>query len=207
MKVEGELAQLGLGLNGQLTGHASFTPGDGKYPNAKFSVSGSDIGRAELKANRLDVQGLLTWPMLKLEKAQAQFADKSQAYFTGELDLEKKTVVTGKATINGPLGNRWLPEGFAYENVQISAEASGPLNSLTHSVHLTQPISLPRKYKCAGFKEHGMAKASVSPTLPWPRISWSTTWISEDLLESRILELNWFCGSFRCKARTSQSWL
>ncbi|HWH68860.1 MAG TPA: translocation/assembly module TamB domain-containing protein [Candidatus Sulfotelmatobacter sp.] len=123
-------------LQGHLNGEADFQPAIGKYPIARFQLSGTNIGPQQLQAKTLSLRGNLDWPWLQLTESEARFEDGSSAAASGKLDWEHKALADAHFQFNGPLIRRWLPAGYSYQGLTVSGTAHGPLEALRHSAHV-----------------------------------------------------------------------
>jgi translocation and assembly module TamB len=123
-------------LTGKLNGEAKFAPAGGKLPAVQFRLSGAELAIQSLKARALRLEGSFNWPQLGLSSSEVDFADDSLASITGTIDLEKLAVADGRARLRGPLVNRWLPPGYAYQDLSLAGEFSGALSNLVHTGRL-----------------------------------------------------------------------
>ena len=123
-------------LQGLVDGEALLSPGEGKFPIARFRLSGSEVGDTHLKIASLKIEGNLTWPWLEVAQVAAAFDDGSTATVKGKVDLEKKEVLDGRLQANGNLARQWLPAGFSYGKLSLTGTVEGPFKELRHSGQL-----------------------------------------------------------------------
>lgn len=126
-----------LPVTGQLRGEARLSPSGRRLPRVQFQLSGSDIGTPSLRARQVSVIGALNWPRLDIISAEGTFADESSATLSGVVDLDESSVSSGRLSFTGPLPRRWLPKGWSFRSLTLSAELSGPFNALVHRGELT----------------------------------------------------------------------
>jgi translocation and assembly module TamB len=124
-------------VQGELGGAAEIEPGSGNRPAARFQLSGTGIGTADLKSERLEVRGDFHWPWMTIARASAEFKDGSSVSIKGALDITQRIIRDGQVQFVGRLVNRWLPPGYSCESVAGSGEFSGPLSNLVHHGTLT----------------------------------------------------------------------
>ena len=93
-------------LRGMLAGKADLQPSDGKYPQAIFQLSGTNIGSAEIEAKRFLVEGSVHWPLIEISRGEGTLDDGSYARLSGEGNAEAKAVTNGKLQFAGPAGGR-----------------------------------------------------------------------------------------------------
>jgi translocation and assembly module TamB len=123
-------------VTGSLTGETDFRPSTGKYPQANFRFTGSNITAVSMTARRVELDGRLDWPHLELTRADATLADGSTAKISGNADLQTLTFATGQVEARGPIARRWLPKGYSYQALSVTGKFSGPLGSLEHQGHV-----------------------------------------------------------------------
>lgn len=139
-------------LEGKLTGEADFRPGVGKFPDAGFTITGNDVGGYGVQAKSLRAGGTLSYPWLELTNVNAVLDDGSSVTAVGKMDLERQFLDAGRLQLNGRLGQRWLPAGYAYQDLSLRFNAQGRLKQLTHSGQLevtnfTTPQARPLQLK------------------------------------------------------------
>jgi translocation and assembly module TamB len=146
LKITADLArQTWFPLEGTARGEAELSPGAGKFPSARFELTGVETGTAALKARTALVRGNLNWPWLEIEKVDLTFDDGSQAAVRGRLDITNRALADASFQFNGALPNRWLPAGWQVGGCALSAEFHGPLKSLSHTGRLAATnLSVPR---------------------------------------------------------------
>jgi translocation and assembly module TamB len=137
LKVDADLArQPWLPVQGGLNGEVELFPVAATFPKVQFHLAGQNVGTAELRATRFQLAGSCEWPWLKVETANAEFDDGSRASAQAQFNVEEKLVTDGRVDLRGPLANRWLPRGCAYQSLVISAKVSGSATNFTHQGHL-----------------------------------------------------------------------
>jgi hypothetical protein len=95
-------------------------------------MSGSEVGRKEIKASALEVEGICAWPLLEIVQAKARFDDGSSGTLKGKLECQKKEVLSTELELNGGLIRRWLPAGYSYSGLRMTTSIDGPVHSLNH---------------------------------------------------------------------------
>jgi translocation and assembly module TamB len=118
--------------HGRLTGEIDLRPGSGKYPDASFRISGTNVGNAQVEAKTLFVQGTTHWPIIEIATADAIVDDGSSVHAEGGFDWIAKVISAGKATIKGPAPGPWLPAGYSYENGVANVSFAGSITNLSH---------------------------------------------------------------------------
>ncbi len=87
-------------------------------------------------------QGVLHWPILKLEKLEVALDAESHFTASGALDLAQRTLaeVAFTGTFTPAWFQRWLPAGASWGTAEVAATLSGPLTAPLHegSATLTQ---------------------------------------------------------------------
>jgi len=137
MKVAADLSQQPWAkLEGKMSGEAEFSPSAGKFPAARLTISGADVGGYGIQAKTLSVSAGFDWPWIEITNANAVLADDSTVMAAGKMDLEKNIVEGAKLQLNGRLAQRWLPDGYGYQSLSFKANAQGPLTQLVHSGEL-----------------------------------------------------------------------
>ncbi len=126
-----------LPLRGSLEGTASLEPAAGRFPRARFELTGSEVGTTNLRARIAHLAGRFDWPWLTITEANARTAEGSAVSISGRLDLDKRVVADGQFQFEGPLAKRWLPPGYWYRGLSARGEFSGPLDQLVHHGQLT----------------------------------------------------------------------
>jgi translocation and assembly module TamB len=122
--------------HGFLKGKAELSPTTGRFPAADFQLAGADVGITNLSARAFSIAGRLDWPWFNDVSAQAGFEDGSEASVSGDINLKEKIIRDGRAQFTGPMGCRWLPEGYGYKDLLVDATFFGPLTELVHAGHL-----------------------------------------------------------------------
>jgi translocation and assembly module TamB len=123
-------------LTGRIAGVVEVSPGADKVPGASLRLTATNVGLATLKASAIEVSARFGWPLLEVTRANAHFDDGSAAALSGKIDLDKLSVSDGQFQFRGPLGRRWLPQGYSYGNVSASGTFEGPLDKLLHAGRL-----------------------------------------------------------------------
>jgi translocation and assembly module TamB len=137
LKIAADLSeQPWVKLEGKLSGEADFSPNGEKFPAARFTISGADLGGYGVQAKTLTVTGGLVWPLLVITNANAALDDGSTVAVAGKMDLENRVIEGANLQLNGSLAQRWLPEDYRYEGLSLRAKAEGPLTNLAHSGEL-----------------------------------------------------------------------
>jgi translocation and assembly module TamB len=119
-------------VQGTLAGQADFLPTEMKFPTVRFHLTGVDVGQAQLKAKMFTLEGQLDWPSLVLTNAGAVFQDGSTLQARGQTDFNQKSIADAAIEFKGPLLQRWLPPGYAYQTASFSGHAHGPWKELIH---------------------------------------------------------------------------
>ncbi|HVV73840.1 MAG TPA: hypothetical protein VHI52_20420, partial [Verrucomicrobiae bacterium] len=146
LKVVADLSQQSwFPVHGNLQGSADLIPSFQQFPTARFSLSGSDVGRPDFRAQTVNVRGNFAWPSLNLANTELRFDDGSSASLSGQLDLTNRVVKDGHFQFSGPLLKRWLPSSVSYQNLQASADFHGVYTNLLHQGELsaTQVLAPP----------------------------------------------------------------
>ncbi|MCU1311481.1 MAG: hypothetical protein JWO20_2606 [Candidatus Angelobacter sp.] len=123
-------------LEGNLYGGTEFIPSGGRFPTARFHLSGLSIGTTKLKAKSAGIEGGLDWPWLQISEAHAVFEDGSTASVSANLEMQQQLVEAGRFAFSGPLVRRWLPRGYTYQSLVVAGQFQGPLKEPSHSGHL-----------------------------------------------------------------------
>src|SRR5262249_27455325 len=119
-------------VEGTLRGEADFWPGEGKFPQARFAVTGTNVGNETLTAKALNLAGRFEWPHLILTNSSVELADGSVATISGGLDVQNLDVSNGLFLVRGPFLRQWLPSAYSYENLTVSGTLHGPVRKLRH---------------------------------------------------------------------------
>jgi translocation and assembly module TamB len=146
MKIAADLSrQPWARLEGKLSGEADFTPNGEKFPKARFTFSGTNLGGYRIQAKTLMLKGGMDWPLLEITNVNAVLDDGSTISLTGKIDLEKQQVQDANAKLSGRLAQRFLPADYGYQNLSLSLNAQGPLKQLAHrgEISITN-ITLPK---------------------------------------------------------------
>jgi translocation and assembly module TamB len=153
MKFAADLSQQHwVKLEGKVSGEADFTPSGNKFPAARFTMAGTDLGGFSFQTKTVSATGGVNWPWLEITNANAVLDDGSVVRAGGRMDLEKKVIDGAHLEMNGPLAQRWLPSNFGYQGLALRAKAQGALTNLAHSgeleiTNLTSPQIRPLQLK------------------------------------------------------------
>jgi hypothetical protein len=169
MKLAADLSQQPWAkLEGKINGEADFSPGSGKFPAAQFTISGVDLGGYRIQAKTFTVKGGLNWPWLEVTNVNAVLDDGSTVEVAGKMDLEKQIIDGAKVHLKGKFAQRWLPDGYSYEDLSLNANAQGPLKQLAHNgeleiANLTSPQTRPLQLKVGWIGEQiNLRRAEVT---------------------------------------------
>jgi len=121
-----------IALQGSVKGAADLSPGAGRFPVARFALSGSGVSHALLKSRELKVAGVFEWPQLSVTESRVVLDDGSVAAAQSRVDLEKKLVESGHAEVTDPIAARWLPAGISYDGLRLAGNFHGPFAQLAH---------------------------------------------------------------------------
>jgi translocation and assembly module TamB len=155
-------------LEGKLNGEAELSPNGARFPTARFTISGAELGGYEVRAKTLTMTGGLDWPWLAITNANAALDDGSTVAVAGKMDFENKAIEGANLQLNGKLAQRWVPAGFKFENLSLRAKAEGSLTNLAHSgelkiINFTGPQTRPLQLNANWTGEQiNLSRAEVS---------------------------------------------
>ncbi len=133
----GDLSQVPwLQMKGQIEGDVEFRPSE-KFPVAQIHLSGTEIHYARIQTESLKLDAALDWPWLNVSLVDTKFEDGTIIKGRGNLELEKMFLRDGHIQCTGRLGNQWMPAGYGYENLFLTADFLGSVTNLFHEGRLT----------------------------------------------------------------------
>lgn len=169
LKIAADLSQQPAArLEGKLNGEADFHPGNGKFPEGRFTITANELGGYRVQAKSLRVAGAFYWPWVEITNANAVLDDGSIVTVSGKMDLETTDLEGATLRATGSLAQRWLPAGYGYKTLSLSANAHGRLTNLIHSgqievTNFTSPQTRPLQLKLDWTGEHvNLRRAEVS---------------------------------------------
>ena len=145
LRIAGDLSrQKWFAARGQLTGEATLRPGQNRFPDTTFDLSGVGIEIGKLQTERLDLKGKFEWPWLGMQSAKVEFKEGGTAEGNLRFNAVSRLVSDGRVKLSGRIGQQFLPPNISYKNISLLAEVSGPLKNLSHSAHVElQEVRLP----------------------------------------------------------------
>jgi translocation and assembly module TamB len=175
-------------LTGDLKGEADLSPGTGKIPDARFRVTGTNVGNADLEARTFEANGSLQWPLLKISSAHAEFADNSAAAVSGNMDLEKRALSGGSFSFGGArqVSGRSSPDSAAAADDLDESELD---SARTPSAILAG--LLPDGYECDNLTITGKFEGPLTSSAPATAHS---TWVITNVSHSGRFEIRRFAG-------------
>lgn len=122
-----------LPVRGQLAGHAFLRRGNQRYPDISAELHGQNIGGFGIEAPSIDLQARLDWPVLKMTRFQAKFANQSGVIASGILNLNERSIIESKARFSGQVPRLVLPRGYSYAGIEATLRAEGAWSDPNHS--------------------------------------------------------------------------
>ncbi len=140
MDLDFDLALFGIeNLSGAFEGESSLVADEDGSPNGRFQLSGREIAYDDLSTRVFEIDALLYWPVIRVERMDVVLDSGSRIGIDGAVDIEERRL--GKSVleidVSDDVSNKALPEGTSVEAVRISAIAEGPFESLIHTGSLT----------------------------------------------------------------------
>jgi len=124
-----------LPVGGVLAGHIDLEPVIYAPIRATFQVAGSDLDGFGLHADRIDVDGVLTWPNFQLTNVLALLESGAECSAQLDLDLNERRLNQLNWTLAGPWP--WAgDERLQVEGVSGSGHAEGVWPAIHHNGHL-----------------------------------------------------------------------
>lgn len=135
-----DLADLPWGAwRGTVQGELVVAPAaDSRWPEVTGELEAADIGHDVVAVARARVGARLVWPRLSIGEAWLETDGSGRLELTGAWDFATRELVEG--AVSGVLRREavapWLPDGVAFEQLELEASASGVWPEMTHRGHL-----------------------------------------------------------------------
>ncbi len=133
---EADLAkQPWFAARGAVTGEARWVANFGQAPVVEFQLAARNVAAADWSASLVEAKGQFDWPRVRVSEGTLAGTADEKLVWRGGWDFVTKEILAAAAegTIRRATVSRWLPAGFAFDEVTVKAEAAGVLKDLKYS--------------------------------------------------------------------------
>jgi translocation and assembly module TamB len=125
-----------LPLCGNAQANVFMSPHESKLPSLTFLLQGTDVGYREYLSPRISAEGILAWPDLQIHELAAEVAPGSTAVVSGSGNISNKVIHTATATVTSSGPPAALAKKVHWNNLDLTAAFSGPVEAPQHSGRL-----------------------------------------------------------------------
>ncbi len=144
-----------LKLKGQFAGTLLLKRGE-KFPVATIRAAGTNVEAYHVRAERVELAGVLNWPRIEEFQLTAQLGSNSEVAVKGSGDLETRVLGEGLVRIDSAVPTNLLPKDIRFDRVKLTANFSGSISNLAHEGEIelrnlvtpqTQPMNVEGRWK------------------------------------------------------------